>query len=88
MVHAHSLSYVYVYMPILINFQPSDRYVISLCSSFSLPKEPVHGYVCPTDAPDGVILHSVVPLCQANQPLPRLLPVGNLQQHHPVPVRW
>ena len=80
-----------MYIPILINFQPGDRYimyVISLCPSFSLPKEPIYGDLCPTDAPDGVILHPVVPLCQANQPLPRLLPVGNLQQYHPVPVRW
>ena len=54
--------------------------------SVSVPQVVVHGDLHPTPALDGVLLHPLVPLCQATKPLPRLLPPGGLQQPHPVPV--
>lgn len=55
-------------------------------SSVPVPQVAVHGDMHSPPAPHGVLFHSMVPLRQAPEPLPCLLPLGSLQQLGPVPV--
>lgn len=56
--------------------------------SFSVPKDVVHGCQHQAAAPFGGIQHPLVLVFCPNESPPGFLPIGNIQQHHPVPVRW
>lgn len=56
-------------------------------SSLSLPQDPIDGGQHETASPPGGLQHPMVLILGLFQPPPGLFLTGDLQQHHPVPVR-